>query len=135
VYLAGGAVAALGLATANGNGQVLLFGAVLSFFMNGAYAGLYSYTPEVYATAIRSTGMGAASAFGRVGGILAPIIIGFAYGSIGFAGVFVLTTAVLALGVVAVLVFGLATAGKTLEEIAGADPRTAAIVETGPVVE
>lgn len=135
VYLAGGAVAALGLASANGNGQVLLFGAVLSFFMNGAYAGLYSYTPEVYATAIRSTGMGAASAFGRVGGILAPIIIGFAYGSIGFAGVFVLTTAVLALGVVAVLVFGLATAGKTLEEIAGTDPRTAAIVETGAVAD
>ena len=56
-------------------------------------------------------------AFGRVGGITAPIIIGFAYANIGFAGVFVLTTVVLLVGVLAVLVFGLATAGRTLEEI------------------
>jgi len=128
VYLSGGALAALGLANAAGNGQVLLFGALLSFFMNGAYAGLYSYTPEVYATAVRSTGMGAASAFGRVGGILAPILIGVAYASIGFAGVFVMTTVVLGLGVLAVLLFGLATAGKTLEEIAGTDSSTVAVV-------
>lgn len=119
VYLAGGALSALGLAAANGNGQILIFGALLSFFMNGAYAGLYSYTPEVYATSIRATGMGAASAFGRIGGIAAPIIIGIAYASIGFAGVFALTTAVLGVGVLAVLIFGLATAKRTLEEIAG----------------
>jgi MFS transporter, putative metabolite:H+ symporter len=61
--------------------------------------------------------MGAASAFGRVGGILAPIAIGVAYGSIGFGGVFVMTTVVLAAGVVAVIVFGLATASRTLEDI------------------
>jgi putative MFS transporter len=117
LYLTGGALAALGLANAGNDGAILLFASLLSFFMNGAYAGLYSYTPEVYPTAIRSTGMGAASAFGRVGGIAAPIIIGFAYANIGFAGVFVLTTVVLFVGVLSVLVFGLATAGRTLEEI------------------
>jgi putative MFS transporter len=66
---------------------------------------------------VRSTGMGAASAFGRVGGILAPIVIGLAYSSIGFGGVFIMTTAVLTAGVLAVIIFGLSTMGRTLEEI------------------
>jgi putative MFS transporter len=117
-YLVGGALSALGLATASGNSQLLAFGILLSFFMNGTYSCLYSYTPEVYPTAIRTTGMGAASAFGRVGGILSPIIIGSAYGALGFFGVFVLTCAVLAIGVVTVLTLGISTKGRTLEDIA-----------------
>jgi putative MFS transporter len=58
-----------------------------------------------------------ASAFGRIGGILAPIIIGFTFASIGFGGVFVITTIVLILGALIVLVLGIKTAGKTLEQI------------------
>jgi MFS transporter, putative metabolite:H+ symporter len=117
IYLAGGAVAALLMSTAGNPTTIIAFGVLLSFFMNGTYAAVYAYTPEVYPTAVRSTGMGAASAFGRVGGILAPIAIGVAYGSIGFGGVFVMTTAVLGAGVVTVIVFGLATASRTLEDI------------------
>lgn len=116
-YLVGGALSALGLALAGSNTGVLVAGIFLSLFMNGTYATVYSYTPEVYPTAIRSTGMGTASAFGRVGGILAPIIIGVAYSGLGFSGVFVMTCAVLGAGVVAVVVFGLRTAGRTLEEL------------------
>lgn len=59
---------------------------------------------------------GVPSAFGRVGGILAPIAIGVTYGAIGFGGVFVMTTAVLAAGVLAVVIFGLPTASRTLED-------------------
>jgi MFS transporter, putative metabolite:H+ symporter len=117
VYLAGGAVAALLMSTASGPTTIIAFGVLLSFFMNGTYAGVYAYTPEVYPTAVRATGMGAASAFGRVGGISAPIVIGLVYGSIGFGGVFVMTTAVLAAGVLTVIIFGLSTSGRTLEDI------------------
>ncbi len=117
LYLTGGAVAALLMSTADTPARIIAFGVLLSFFMNGTYAAVYSYTPEVYPTAVRSTGMGAASAFGRVGGILSPIAIGLAYGSIGFGGVFLMTTAVLAAGVLAILVFGLSTRGRTLEDI------------------
>ncbi|WP_407941407.1 hypothetical protein [Nonomuraea cypriaca] len=57
------------------------------------------------------------SAFGRLGSILAPTIIGLSAAGLGFAGVFGLTTAVLAAGVICVVVFGLATAGRSLEEL------------------
>jgi len=116
-YLLGGALSALLLANADGNTQLLVFGMLLSFFMNGTYACLYSYTPEVYPTAVRATGMGAASSFGRIGGILSPLIIGSAYASLGFSGVFALTCGVLAIGVLAVLTLGVSTTGRTLEDI------------------
>ena len=37
---------------------------------------LYSYTTEVYPTPVRTIGFGVASAFGRVGGAIAPITAG-----------------------------------------------------------
>jgi putative MFS transporter len=86
--------------------------------MNGTYAGIYAYTPELYPTAFRTTGMGVASAFGRIGGLSAPIVIGHAFASIGFAGVFAITTVVLVTGAVCVAVLGIRTAGKSLEQIA-----------------
>jgi putative MFS transporter len=89
--------------------------------MNGTYAGMYAYTPEVYPTAFRATGMGVASAFGRVGGILAPLIIGLTFARIEFGGVFLMITAVLLAGALAVAAMGIQTTGKTLEEIAAGE--------------
>ncbi|RPJ80613.1 MAG: MFS transporter, partial [Acidobacteria bacterium] len=117
LYMAGGGASALMLSTARTETVITFWGFWLSFFMNGTYAGIYAYTPEVYPTAFRATGMGVASAFGRIGGIAAPIVIGFAYARIGFAGVFVMTTAVLLSGALAVAVFGISTKGRTLEQI------------------
>jgi len=134
-YLAGGALSALGLANAAGNSQLLWFGILLSFFMNGTYACLYSYTPEVYPTPIRATGMGAASAFGRIGGILSPLIIGSAYASLGFTGVFVLTCAVLSVGVLAVLTLGVSTKGRTLEDISAETVGAAAAAVPGAAAD
>jgi MFS family permease len=85
--------------------------------MNGTYAGIYAYTPELYPTSFRTTGMGVASAFGRIGGLSAPIVIGNTFSRIGFGGVFVITTIVLVVGALAVALFGIGTAGKSLEQI------------------
>ncbi|MEU4575490.1 MFS transporter [Nonomuraea sp. NPDC023979] len=117
IYLAGSAVSAFWLSQMDTPVSITVAGAVLSFFLNGTYAGVYSYTPEVFPTWIRATGTGLSSAFGRVGSILAPTIIGVSYASLGFGGVFGMTTAVLAAGVICVMVFGLATAGRSLEDL------------------
>ena len=50
---------------------------LLSFFNLGAWGALYAYTPEQYPTTIRGTGAGMAAAFGRIGGILGPLLVGY----------------------------------------------------------
>src|ERR1041384_8680968 len=113
-----GSVSAYLLSSAGTAASITTAGLLLSFFMNGTYAGIYAYPPELYPTAFRATGMGVASAFGRIGGLSAPIFIGYAYPHIRFAGVFLTTTAVLVLGALTVAVLGIHTAGKGLEQIA-----------------
>jgi putative MFS transporter len=118
LYMLLGGVSAYFLSGARSDNLITFFGFCLSFFMNGTYAGIYAYTPELYPTAIRTTGMGVASSFGRIGGLAAPLIIGFTYAQIGFNGVFTITTIVLVLGALAVAILGMNTTGKSLEQIA-----------------
>ena len=116
-YSIGGGLSALGMALAQNNAQVLIAGMALSMFLNGVYAGLYSYTPEIFPTRIRATGMATTSAIARLGAISAPIIIGTAYQSLGFGGVFGMMFAVLVIGILAILIFGVSTVGRSLEEL------------------
>ena len=120
-YMLLGGVAALGLAFTHSDSQIMVAGVLLSFFMNGTYAGVYAYTPEVFPTQVRATGAGLASAIGRIGGITAPILVGFIYPTAGFAGVFGMTTAVLLLGAAAVTFMGIPTRGRSLEDIAAGE--------------
>src|SRR5256886_14099107 len=105
------------MSNARSDAAITLAGFSLSFFMNGTYAGIYAYTPELYPTSFRTTGMGVASAFGRIGGLSAPIVIGYTFSRIGFGGVFLITTVVLVAGALAVALLGIGTAGKSLEQI------------------
>jgi MFS transporter, putative metabolite:H+ symporter len=86
--------------------------------MNGVNAGEYAYTPEVFPTDVRATGMGVASAIGRLGAIASPILVGYILPIAGFGGVFGMTTAVLAFGALSVLLLGVPTKGLSLETIA-----------------
>ncbi len=60
---------------ADGDIAVLVTGMVLSFFNLGAWGALYAVTPEVYPTALRATGAGAAAGFGRIASIAAPLCV------------------------------------------------------------
>jgi MFS transporter, putative metabolite:H+ symporter len=131
VYLTGGGLSALVLAFAASNSVILGAGMALSFFLNGVYAGLYSYTPELFPTRIRATGMATVSAVARLGAIFAPIIIGSAYTVLGFGGVFAMMLVVLAVGVLVIVVFGVPTAGRTLEELTEGAVGSAAGVQPG----
>ena len=123
LYMLLGGVAAFFLSNARTDTLITFFGFWLSFFMNGTYAGIYAYTPELYPTAFRTTGMGVASSVGRIGGLTAPLVIGYTYAQIGFGGVFLITTAALITGAIGVAVLGMSTAGKSLEQIAAEEVR------------
>jgi putative MFS transporter len=136
VYMVLGGVSAFLLSQARSDAAITLSGFWLSFFMNGTYAAIYAYTPELYPTTFRATGMGVASAFGRIGGLAAPIVIGNTFSRIGFGGVFLITTIVLVAGALAVALLGIGTAGKTLEQIAreleeGGGRRVAPVASAG----
>ncbi len=53
---------------------------VLSIFLgvisNGCVAGLYAMSPSIYEAGVRATGVGSAIGFGRIGGILSPLVAG-----------------------------------------------------------
>ncbi|MTH78987.1 MFS transporter [Paracoccus aestuariivivens] len=55
-----------------GGGALLL----MSFALLGTWGALYAFTPELFPTGLRATGMGTASAMARVGGLIAPSLLG-----------------------------------------------------------
>lgn len=116
-YLVGSALSAFWLSQMSDPVWITVAGIALSFFLNGTYAGVYAYTPEVYPTWLRATGVGLSSSFGRIGSITAPLLIGTFAAQWGFIGVFGMTTAVLAVGVICTLLFAVRTAGRSLEDI------------------
>lgn len=97
----------------------LLFAAgfVMQFFMFGMWCCLYAYTPELYPTRARSTGAGVASAFGRVGAILGPIVVGLIISSAGKGAVFSMGAVSFIIAAGLVLALGIETRGRALEEI------------------
>lgn len=93
-------------------------GFMMQFFFFGMWCVLYAYTPELYPTRARSSGAGWASAFGRVGAILGPVVVGFILKSAGEGGVFSLGALSFLVATLLVVILGPETKGKVLEEIA-----------------
>ncbi|WPE23517.1 MFS transporter [Shinella zoogloeoides] len=59
-------------------GTTMLIGTsllLMSFALLGTWGALYAFTPELYPTASRATGMGMAGAVARLGGLLAPSLM------------------------------------------------------------
>ena len=117
-YLLGSAACAFLFGNAGAGTDAFIYAALLSFFNLGAWAVVYTITPELYPTAIRATGAGIAAAVGRTGGIIGPFLTPVLVPLIGQTGIFAMFMAVLVL--TAIVVFALAeeTRGRSLEEIA-----------------
>lgn len=75
VFLAGSAVAATAFGLADTEAMIIASGCALSFFNLGAWGALYAIGPELYPTAVRGTGTGAAAGFGRIASLLAPFAV------------------------------------------------------------
>lgn len=75
VFLTGSAVAAGLFGLADSPATIIAAGMALSFFNLGAWGALYAIGPELYPTATRGSGTGAAAAFGRIASIIAPLLV------------------------------------------------------------
>ncbi len=121
IYLLGTALAAYFFGQSASVTQILVWGCFLYFFSLGAWGAVYAYTPEMYPTEARGSGAGWAAAVGRIGAIAAPYVVGVIYQSYGkitgYTTVFALLTGVFVLVAVAVLLLGVETKGKTLDEL------------------
>ena len=117
LYLLFSALTAFLFGQASSTATILLWASLMSFFNLGAWGAVYTYTPELYPTRVRTTGAGSAAACGRIGGVLAPTIVGILLPSIGRGGVLAMNAALLTIAAIAVGTLGVETKGRTLEDI------------------
>lgn len=115
-YLIGTAASALAFGNADTVTTLLVSGAFLSFFNLGAWGALYAYSPEQYPTVIRATGTGMAASFGRIGGILGPILVGsMLTAGFGINIIFAIFCVSILIGALAVAFLGTETKQMELE--------------------
>ncbi len=116
LYLLLTAVSAIWFGFATSELSLILAGICLSFFNLGAWGGLYAYTPELYPTRVRSTGTGMAAGFGRIGGVIAPFLVGMLVGNgVAVSSIFILFFIAIVIGAAAVLFLGKETKGIELD--------------------
>ncbi|WP_071461468.1 MFS transporter [Bacillus massilinigeriensis] len=114
-YLAGTALSAYFFGSADALWLLITSGIFLSFFNLGAWGALYAYTPEQYPTSIRGTGAGMAASFGRIGGILGPLLVPYLMANdVSIGMIFMIFTISILIGVAAVLIWGTETKNTEL---------------------
>jgi len=115
VYLLGAAIGCL-IISINASFQfALLGGIIISIFNLGAWAGLYTYTPELFPTDYRGTAAGLAASSGRLAGIVGVFITGILYDIGGMFLPFVLFAIIHMLAGIATLILGIETKKAKLE--------------------
>lgn len=115
VYLVLTAASAIWFGLADTTASLIAAGICLSFFNLGAWGGLYAYTPEHYPTSIRTTGAGLAASFGRIGGIIAPFLVGWMISQgVAITAIFAMFCAMILIGAAAVAFLGKETKGTEL---------------------
>lgn len=109
------ACSALGFGFAQSTLWLILFGLLLSYFMLAAFAATYIFTVEQFPTKARASGIGWAAGFGRIGGILAPFLVGSLIKShVAFSTIFGIFFFSTLIGFLIVWAFGRETKGRTL---------------------
>jgi len=115
LYLVASGVFTFLFAIVTGFSGLLASAMLMSFFALGAWGSLYAWTPELYPTEIRTTGMGWASGMARVAGIITPTLGGILF---GYALVSALSTwaAAFVIGGIAVFLLGYETKSRALSD-------------------
>lgn len=105
-FLLGTAVSAYLFGASDTITDIMIWGSLLNFFNLGAWGGLYAYTPENYPSEIRGSGAGAAAGFGRVGSIIAPIMVGVLKGYTTNQYIFLIFTITIIISVIVLAIVG-----------------------------
>lgn len=79
----------MGIGADNASQAILVIG-VMGFFLNATQTSLYALSAHVYVSRIRSTGVGGALGFGRVGAVLSSFLVPMALQWNGSSGYFLL---------------------------------------------
>ena len=125
-FLIGGA-ATLAWGNVSSIYAIMGLGAVAAFTAAGGVTGcIHTYNVELYPTGNRATGAGLATAWQRIGGIVAPMILGaLLSGNLPLFSSFAFLSAVMIIDGVVVLTLLYETKGKSLEQIAAGIVATA----------
>ncbi|RKT89204.1 MFS transporter, putative metabolite:H+ symporter [Saccharopolyspora antimicrobica] len=110
-------VGALAYGYATGFWVVVAFGAVMQMGLQSIATALNTYTPELFPTEVRATGVGTSQTLGRAAAVVAPISVPLIVGLWGYTGTFVTFAALFALAAVIVLAFGPESRSRSLEEL------------------
>ncbi|WP_277287799.1 MFS transporter [Veillonella montpellierensis] len=117
IFLLGSGIASYFFGHAETETILLMWGALMSFFNLGAWGVLYTYTPELYPTRIRGLGSGWAAGIGRIGGIIAPLLVGtlLSY-KISVDSIFFMFATVFVIIAIVVILLGIEKKNTSLEE-------------------
>jgi MFS transporter, putative metabolite:H+ symporter len=96
---------------------VMLMAAMAASMISMVQLGIWTYTPELYPTSIRSFGTGTASAWARAASIVAPNMVAFIITRTDISAIFLMFALAGVIGALAVLLCPVETKGKLLEEI------------------
>ncbi|XP_059636508.1 organic cation/carnitine transporter 7-like [Cornus florida] len=96
----------------------LLSGARMCFI--GTFTVAYIYAPEVYPTSMRTTGFGVASAVGRIGGMLCPLVAVVLVTNYGQTAAIILFEVVTVISGICVMFLPLETKGRELTDTVAA---------------
>ncbi|MEH1016250.1 MFS transporter [Micromonospora sp. CPCC 206060] len=117
-YTLASAVAAFCYGQAAGQLELIFFGSILQFVFFGMWSSIYAFTPELFPTRVRGIGVGTATAAGRFGALLGPVVVPVLLAVGGTSLVFTASAGLFVLAATVVLLFLPETRQSVLEDIA-----------------
>jgi putative MFS transporter len=96
---------------------VIVISLMVVNFCTGGVGSMYTYLAEQYPTEIRATATAWVNMVGRIALASGVLIVGFMMDVLGSLNAFTVAAAVFVLAGLTVMLFGIETRGKTLEEI------------------
>jgi len=96
---------------------IVVFGGLVVMASQAMAVALYTYTPELFPTDVRSSGMGLTYGVGRLANVVGPLIIGAIFVSSGYLSVFLFTSVCWLFVAATIAIFGISTTGRPLEAL------------------